>query len=304
MYKLGNNPSPNSDITEIADFLEISCFLSDEKRFSIQEARSVLSVESDELDNEGIISDDDRIIARLEETLQLIDNRRVEAGNRYPFIVEMNSLSYHPEIEHAMYYIYLLFATRADMIRNKIQQGIDGTELFEHLSAVTIKNYFGDRAKQIVFGTGNAERVSFRARIEDLIKQLGSNGNYKEPVGDNGHTQDGSVDVIAWIPLHDKRDSFLLALGQCKTGYSWKDSVGKLKPQTFFPLYSTYTPYLDPFSMFFVAESVRTNWERLSRGVLFFDRCRIMDFLPINVPAELEQNIDRWLTSLIQNRNN
>ena len=50
-YKIGNLPSPKATQAEIADFLEVSCLLSEEGSFSIVKAA---------LDN-GIVEDEDAV---------------------------------------------------------------------------------------------------------------------------------------------------------------------------------------------------------------------------------------------------
>ena len=76
MYKLGTIPSINDDISEIADFLEIKCLFSEERLFSIESAKSVLSIESDELYFEGIEDDDDRTYNRLMEAFAELTNKK------------------------------------------------------------------------------------------------------------------------------------------------------------------------------------------------------------------------------------
>lgn len=135
MYKLGTPPSISGNISELADFLEAQCLFSDEGIYSLASARSTLSIESDECNHEGIDSDDDRILRKLEDALIEIRERRNRTQNKYPFTIDHSVVKLNID-DGLIYYIYsyLLLATRSSMQGKKDTQ----LELMEHYY---LKNY-------------------------------------------------------------------------------------------------------------------------------------------------------------------
>lgn len=296
-------PSVTSNISELADFLEAKCVLSEENYYSINSARSVMSIESDELNAEGIEDDDSRLLDRLEDALNEIESRNTRCNNKYPFFVEHNKIVTKNEIPPFYFsiYVYMLFATIWNMGSKRVMNGIDGALLFEELSEKIAKSYFGNNSQSLIFGTGAKERETFRNKVETLLRALNEGGSFKEPEGSTGRQNDGKLDVVVWKPFSDGRGNKLIGMGQCKTGSSWEDKVTQLLPSAFFGSYCSMIPYVEPVRMFFVAASCKEKWEELSRnGGLFFDRCRIMDYLPEDIDEHLLNRIQIWLSEIIR----
>lgn len=298
MYKLGTPPSISGNISELADFIEAQCLFSDEGIYSLTSAKSALSIESDELNHEGIDSEDDRILRKLEDVLVEIRERSVRTRNKYPFQIEHSAIKLNRENKLVYYiYSYLLLATRSSMQGNKrIAAEIDGALLFEELSEIVAKSYFGENTDSLIFGTSVVTENSFRDKIDTLLRALGEGGTFKNPVGSTGKQNDGKLDIVVWKPFRDNRGSQLIGFGQCKTGTSWRNSIGQLYPSAFLGSYTTCSTYHDPVRLFFVAESCMESWEETARvaGILF-DRCRCMKCLPDEIPAELFDRVKKWV---------
>lgn len=296
-------PSVTSNISDIADFLEVQCILSPEQSYSINSARSTMSIESDELNLDGIEDDDSRLLNRLEEALSEIEQRKRRCNNKYPFLIEHNRIFVNVNVPQFYFdiYIYLLFATIWNMGSKRIMGGHDGSLLFEELSEKIAMSYFGENTKSMIFGTGAQERTTFRDKIEALLRALNEGGNFKEPEGSTKRQNDGKLDIVVWKPFSDNRGSKLIGMGQCKTGTSWESVVTQLQPSVFFGSYCSMYPYVEPIRMFFVAASCKEKWEELSRsGGIFFDRCRIMDYLPDSINEDLLNRIQCWFNEIIR----
>ena len=306
MYKLGTPPSISGNISELADFLEAQCLFSDEGIYSLASARSTLSIESDEFNHEGIDSEDDRTLRKLEDVLVEIRERRTRAQNKYPFEIDHSTVKLNIENELIYYiYSYLLLATRSSMQGSKrIAAGIDGTLLFEELSEIVAKSYFGENTYSLIFGTSAATENSFKEKIERLLSDLGEGGIFRNPIGSTGKQNDGKLDIVVWKPFLDNRGSQLIGFGQCKTGTSWRNSIGQLHPSAFLGSYTTCSTYHDPVRLFFVAESCMESWEETARiaGILF-DRCRCMKCFPDRIPVELLDKIKIWVDAKIEQMN-
>ncbi len=303
MYKLGTPPSISGNISELADFLEAQCLFSDEGIYSLASARSTLSIESDECNHEGIDSDDDRILRKLEDALIEIRERRNRTQNKYPFTIDHSVVKLNID-DGLIYYIYsyLLLATRSSMQgKKRYAAGIDGTLLFEELSEIVAKSYFGDNTKSLIFGTSTTTETSFNEKVQTLLNSLGEGGVFKNPIGSTGRQNDGKLDIVVWKPFQDNRGGQLIGLGQCKTGTSWRNSIGQLQPSAFFGSYTTCSPYHDPVRLFFVAESCLESWEETVRiaGILF-DRCRCMRCFPEDISTDLFERIKIWVDKKIE----
>lgn len=279
----------------IADYLEYLCLLRGES-VSDMELRSLFSISDDELDNEGAESSDDASLYAVENAIAFCSQRRMIVGDKYPFVISAHNITKDSEEswQHVVY-LFLLLATRLNMNTQRVQNGQDATKLFELLCERVLAAYLGENAKSFVFGTGVGG--GFQAKIEDLISQLCLKASYKNPFGSTGRQKDGNLDVVAWIPFADKKDSQLIVFGQCKTGDNWEDKLTELQPEEFFSNYMYGKPYNGACKAFFVAESFGDyKWEeRVTSGGIFFDRMRIMQYLPQVIDDVLLANIKIWL---------
>lgn len=295
-YKLGSIPSESASTCEIADFLEVECLKSDTSSVSIVEAANKLGILTD--DNEDDIEDSD-IISSLQRSLDEIDNRLYDTHSKYPFRTDVNTI--YIEGKSSPYlkdiYTFLLLVTRENMNDGRLINNIDGTKLFENLCCCVIKNYFGNNASSFVFGTGANKSVSFYDRISDFLNKVQVRGyQVHKPQGDIGHHQDGGVDIIAFIPFHDNNQGQFFALGQCKTGQSWQNSI--VPPYAFVDNYISPSTVFKPVIFYMVSESFSDSWTETARQCcgLLFDRERIMEYIPEEnlLPLNLLDKIREW----------
>ena len=301
-FKIPDTPPMTSNAYELADYLEILCLVND-GFYSTNDALSHIGIVSDEENNgEGIMNDDDTLYDNLQQALQEVDRRNIACAYHYPFTTYQNQILLREaedkiHIAWQLAYVYLLLATRLNMLEHKRVDDIDGTLLFEHLSAIAVKNYFGDNAKSIVFGTG--VKGGFKEKVAQLINSLDEGGFAQEPEDSTCDEKDGGLDVVIWKAFADQKKGKFIGFGQCKTGTEWRSQVGALLPNEFCKSFFSKQPIYSPVKMFFVAESFRENWEKISRraGILF-ERCRIMENLSDIDKEEynsLMQQMRRWV---------
>lgn len=300
MYSLGNIPSTRDHLSDIADFIELKCFTSISHSCSLEEVRRIMSIESDEHHFEGINDDDDTLYTRLGEVFAELKRRKDECANHYPFTVSDLLIELNPECpdEIRNSYLYLLLATRANMRDDRLYDNHkDAALLFEQLSELVIKSYFGSQAKTFLFGTSTGS--NFQEKVENLLYALKTNERFRQPIGSNGRQKDGKLDLVVWIPFSDERDSMFIGFGQCKTGTSWDDKLTELQPSVFLDCYTSYRPIHAPSRIFFIADSIsiaQEKWEERAKmtGILF-DRRRIMEFLPFDkIPDGLINDMNEW----------
>ena len=296
-YKIPDTPAKGASTHELADYLELLCIVNGGD-YSINDALPQIDIISDEVNQEGIMNEDDQIRDDLQFALEEIDRRNNDCGGHYPFWADRNCIHYCPgenatEQRLALVYTYLLLATRLNMIQHKLYGEIDGTLLFEELSAIAVKNYFGNNACSFVFGT--AADGGFGDKIKRLIEELKEGVSAKNPENTTNDEKDGGLDIVVWKPFADKKKGKIIGFGQCKTGTSWRQQVGSLHPDDFCKTYFQEQPFSTPVSMFFVAESFKENSETIYRKAgIMFDRCRIMENLSI-IPDDLFSKIQIWV---------
>ena len=292
-YKIPDTPTANASTYELADYLELLCFITNDG-VSITNAHRQINYISDEID-EGDYDEDDRLYDQLQEALKEVDRRTKACRGKYPFATDNNSIIPNPECNdtHKLIYKYLLLATRLNMTEHKLVNQINGTLLFEFLSSLVAKEYFGNKAESIVFGTG--VQGGFREKINDLTQKLGEGGQYKDTEDSTHDEKDGGLDIVVWKPFSDKSKGKVIGFGQCKTGTEWRNEAGRLNPSDFCSIYFDRQPLVTPVKMFFVSEIFRNNYEKLStKAGVIFDRCLIMDFLP-EIPEDLFNKIKTWV---------
>jgi hypothetical protein len=289
-----NRPNSQDPASIVADFLELQCLLTNAP-VSTYSLRSLFSISDDEIDNEGIVSSDDFSIDALEDGIKECEQRASFCPSKYPFNVSSNSLipQIHEDVNKEIYQ-FLLLSTRLNMNTQSEQAGFDATDLFEELSSKVAAEYFGQHSKSMVFGT--AETGTFKQKIERVINNLNLTSLFKTPLGSTGRQKDAAVDVVAWIPFADKKDSQLIAIGQCKTGTHWEGMLTSTQPKVFFESYFTGAPFADVERMFFVSESYGIDrWEERTRKAgIMFDRTRIMEYIPSDLDVDLLYKITQW----------
>ena len=293
-YKIPDTPAISSSVCELADYLELQCLLVGDE-YSILTAHKQISLPSDEVDGE----EDSSLMDRLELALGEIELRDKYCNGRYPFFTKNRSVMLKEfgeehELDSRVYF-YLLLATRLNMTDRKMANGVDGALLFERLSSLVAQQYFGNKAQTFVFGTGT--KGGFQEKIPMLAKEMEEGGGYKDPEGSSHREKDGGLDIVVWKPFSDRKKGKLIGFGQCKTGTDWRNQVWTTTPDDFCKTFFSIQPYVEPVKLFFVAEQFYQDRERIHRrGGVFFDRCRMMEFLPMptDIPANLCNDMDVW----------
>ena len=199
-------------------------------------------------------------------------------------------------------YRYLLLATRLNMASCRVHGSIDGTLLLEELAADVAREFLGDRAESLVFGTSSGTG-DFPAKVNDLCQNLKEGGGFVSHTQARPTANDGKLDVVVWKGFADHQPGKLIGFAQCKTGTNFKDSLSQLQPDSFCSKWLQRPPAFTPVRMFFAAEALsRQNWYNdVSDAGLLFDRCRIVDFCD-SVTEEVLAKVRAW-TEACSDRN-
>lgn len=296
-FKLPAAPTPAARPHELADFAELVAW--DRGSTSAREIVRTLNQTDDNEQNVGCEDDEVENIDSVDDVFLELENRAKLCADTYPFELKLGQRLQHRQIDQnnkpAIVYRYLLLCTRLNMLNNRRHANIDGTLLFEELSAAIMREYLGfDRAKTMVFGTSVGG--GFARKVKDLCETLNEGGTYKAVDAAGAAANDGKLDALAWVPFGDTNPGKLILFGQSKTGTSWPDQITQSRPIDFAKKWFSRGSFsVDPVRALCVAESVDPDrWPSLCiDGGLLMDRCRIVE-LSSRIDNALFDRIFRW----------
>jgi len=297
-YKIkGPRPNADSHVETLADYFEVRAICDNNDEVSLKDIIKQFLRPGDESIDTGITDMEDRISERLEPVIEAINRRIFNSRGNYPFDLELygNVIKFKGFTSFSSYlYVYLLFATRLNMKDDKVFDNIDGTKLFEEISALVAKEYFGERSSCMVFGT--AAKGGFEDKVNDLCKQINEGIRFINHGEGEVTENDDSLDIVVWNHFKDMRENKLIGFGQCKTGTSYESYRKDLQPQDFCGKWIQKPINQIPVRLFFICDIIEKEkfWKRSKDAGITFDRIRIMDYLPKNITAGLEQNISTW----------
>ena len=291
-FKWPTVPSLQYDLHVLADFAELKCWQN--QRTSKQELISTMA-QLDENDYEFGVLEEDPSFPTLDQVFDEIGRRQMDCDGGYPFRIDASGHVLYPATEDQdrfVFYKYLLLATRLNMNTQKVQAGLDGTKVFEHLAAQASKSYFGCRSEVLVFGS-SVDTSNFRGRVDQLCEELNEGEGVSDRDPKISRQKDGKLDIVVWKPFADNLPGKLIAFGQCKTGSSY--DINDLRPEAFCEKWMRSTLPVKPLRLFLVAEALlRAGWTTLSAdNGLQFDRCRIVEYCK-DIDRQLMDQITCW----------
>lgn len=309
MFTWPGTPTARAEIHEIADFAELKAWRDgitsttaisqDLGRLDDQIPNNITDEEeTDEISDHDETVDQEDGIQLTEEICSEILLRQEACRENYPFLLtgQGYTLQVCPDFPSSKYsiYKYLLLATRLDMNTNRSHSDINGTLLLEELAAAVAREYLGERADSLVFGTASGTS-GFENKVDLLCQRIGEGGGFRNPDIARSRKQDANLDVVAWKDFTDRRPGKIILFGQCKTGTHYKDTLAQLQPDTFCKNWMRSTPAVTPVRMFFISEDLPADhWDSTVResGILF-DRSRIIDFFR-EIDEDLLNRIEIW----------
>ncbi len=303
-FKLPAAPTPGARPHELADFAELLAW--DRGSTSAREIVRTLNQTDDNEKNVGCEDDEVENTESVDDVFLELEKRSKISGGAYPFEMKLGQRLEHRAIDgnnkSAVIYRYLLLCTRLNMLTSRRHAKLDGSLLFEELSAAVMREYLGlDRAKAMVFGTSVAG--GFAKKVRELCDTLNEGGTYKAVDAAGAAANDGKLDALAWIAFSDSNPGKLILFGQSKTGTSWQEQITQSRPIDFAKKwFSRGSFWVDPVRALCVAESVDPDrWPSLCiDGGLLMDRCRVVE-MSRRIDGGLFDRIHRWTVCAKEN---
>ncbi len=307
------------NLSQIADFIELECLRRTDRNVSLLDIDRIIRRGADNAD-EGDSRIGDTPQAIVEAFDEISDRQRACGANSYPYgflgtqgdLVEIRPFPRRGKIDKRLIYIFLLLATRMNMKYERIQADDDATKIFENLCMEVAERFWGGPAENVdsmLFGTGSLtspgtlERRSFRGQINELCKRMGEGISFEEAPNTRSKKQDDCLDIVVWRKFADSRSGQLIGFGQCKTGKSWNEHLGRLDPQKFCQKWMRKGPAVDPLQLFFLAERVpsRTWYNHCVNAGILFDRCRIVEYAD-KVSAGTAARMKSWTLAALNSQ--
>ena len=267
MFKMGEVPSPRAAAVEHADYLELECLRKGDKEASGADLAAALGrLDDDVLDEKAIA--DIRMEATVESAFAELLERYEHSGSgeyKYPFSVteDASLLKFVGHRGECELYLFMLLATRMNMRTEKIQAGIDGTELFERVCCEVAKSYWGQRTEGLVFGTarrrGSDDVGAFPDAVNVLCGRSGEGIAFYSHSGAAPTAQDGNLDIVVWKGFAERRQGQLIGFGQCKTGTHWSQGAFELIPEGFYRKWVRTAPAVNPVRLFLLRPGRRAD---------------------------------------------
>ena len=266
---------------------------------SIDAASEANELEDDEPLDEPVEGEDDELEAIVDAAFELLAEREEIVGAAYPFSVD-GSLLTAEDGALASPYAFLAALTHFGPL---FDGTLEGSSLFERLSAAALVEYLGGAAnvRSFNFGFPRPETLrSFRRAIDDLCEKMGEGGRHAGRMKASD-MKDAGLDLAAWVPFGDGRLNQLSVFGQCAAGQNWRSKITELQPSHFCRSWMLDPPALSPLAAFFVPRQIgEPHWEidaRHERQILF-DRLRIARLLG-DLDEELAERCASWTAAAI-----
>lgn len=162
-------------------------------------------------------------------TLEVVAERQKLLGPRgYPFQLVSNSLEFKGDNKHP----YLALLTLCHLPSVSARPYNTAPVAFEYLSLIAAQAYLGQRSSGWRFGWPRDNKAHLRVSEATRTLQGKAGGDIdawqwnpvpSKPQNPNPRDlKDAGMDIVAWVPWHDKGPGNLHLVGQCACGEDWK----------------------------------------------------------------------------------
>ncbi len=233
LRNLDKPPTPLSSAYLQADFIEMLCLAQPERTVDIHDVHFRFK-QGAELDRdseyETLSQIDaekfDRQHTRILEWFHYIASRGEIFRELYPFYFDKSTqrvvLKKNLTNIHKLY-LYLLMASSLRCFNPTDFNVIGNT--FEMISALALKQYFGDQSRVHVFAAGSSSQYTGNkyAKIKRLAQDLRDELLILCDTFARTDTGDEGLDIVGWLPPTDSISGMIIVFGQCACTEDWEE---------------------------------------------------------------------------------
>ena len=246
--------------------------------------------------NEADVSDPDGSLASLTQTIQ---SRVRIVGGAYPFRRDGMGFVRRGSWSAYLPYSFMLFASlnqHYEELRYKGGTANKPSELFEHLTLMSLEKYFGCSVLRLGAPRRNPMPANFPDALDYTVGQLG------EAIGqrdlEDQKSGDDGVDVVGWLAFGDARASQAIILAQCSIGNDWKDKRNSIDLDMWKRHIDWHSAPLRGFAIPFHMEAGGPWRETATRAGIVFDRLRIARLIATEKLAlKFSGELKAWCTA-------
>lgn len=222
---------------------------------------------------------DDKKVEIITGYFNLLEHRYYFWGDDYPFHFKNNVIQLKIELnDKNKLYLLLLISAQLEYFTLFIPEL--STE-FEKISYHCLCNFLPNEAIIKQFGKNS----DYSGNAESKIRQLANDMNVSIREAELNtisrfNAQEKGLDIIGWIPFHDKIPNFLSILGQCACGKDWTEKQSETdRYENYFDFYKN-----KPIHSIFIPYDLSTGNNSFHQSgdickVLVFDRRRILNYI-------------------------
>lgn len=222
-------PDIGAHRTKLADWLELSCIESADRRVGFGTLVSASDMDREEQPED--ISEDDVWEDDLVVSVQAEITERLKCiGDEYPFSIDERGrfIEFRSNLSEAgavyLFCLFLSHATDRSIVPEELAPPVDHAvrDLFQVCATVAAAGYIGGHAMS--FGWPRPSSETFLQALNRIYALFGDGEPHAQPPpGAPKQVKDDEIDVIAWRPTPDRLPGTQYLLGQAASGSGWKN---------------------------------------------------------------------------------
>ncbi len=289
MIKLPNSLDPAA----LTDWLEASLTVKSKTPFRVSDAEILGELRDRDTD------DPDALLANV---IAQVDLRKKAIGDAYPFERQGQGFIRLGTWDEYLCYSFLLMTSLNQFyIELNFKGGTANkpAELFEHVTAIALRNYLGSQIIRMGAPRRNPVPSSFPLAIDHVVARVGEALGQRDI--EDHKSGDDRADVIAWKPFDDGRPSQLMVFGQCAIGTDWASKRDELSLDLWRRHIDWHSHPVKVFAVPFHHEADKPWRETATRAGIVFDRLRIARLVPKRpAPKKLSSDIAKWAATRVK----
>lgn len=194
-------------------------------------------------------------------------------------------------------YMFLVLVSNANFVENVPRR--DAGEIFERFCVMWAQHFLGERGRVTHFVSHSGDRPT---RFSDAVQWLATELGLAPGVGYTPSSRnDGGVDIVAWLPFSDTKQTALVMLCQVTIQQDFVSKASDIDVR----LWGNWIHFLvEPTRLLIVPHVVSnrdSDWTEVTdRGVALVDRRRLCEtFGPADLELAAELDLRFWISQAL-----